>query len=93
MIGSEGTLGFISKATLNTIPDLPYKATALLLFPTVYDACLAIESLKNTGIAALEIMDRSALRSVEDAKEGLLLILALIIIFTKICCDLKWFIP
>ena len=68
MIGSEGTLGFISKATLTTIPDLPYKATALLLFPTVYDACLAIESLKNTGIAALEIMDRSALRSVEDAK-------------------------
>ena len=68
MIGSEGTLGFISRATLTTIPDLPCKATALLLFPTVYDACLAIESLKSTGIAALEIMDRSALRSVEDAK-------------------------
>ncbi len=25
MIGSEGTLGFVSRATYNTVPDWPYK--------------------------------------------------------------------
>jgi hypothetical protein len=46
-----------------------------------------------TSLIFCPIKTHYLLRSVEDAKEGLLLILALIIIFTKICCDLKWFIP
>ena len=33
MIGSEGTLGFISEITYRTVPDHPHKATALILFP------------------------------------------------------------
>ncbi len=65
LIGAEGTLAFIAEAVLRTVPDLPVKYTALLLFPTVRDACAAIVPLGRAGAAALEVMDRAALRSVE----------------------------
>ena len=66
MIGSEGTLGFISRVTLRTFPDQPYKSTALLLFKNMAAATDAVFRLKETKAHALEIMDRSALRSVQD---------------------------
>ena len=65
LIGSEGTLGFIIHATLLTLPDHPCKATAMLYFPGIYEACSAIGVLRESGAEALELMDRSALRSVE----------------------------
>jgi D-lactate dehydrogenase len=70
LIGAEGTLGFITHASLQTLPDLPFKAAAMLYFPGIYEACQAIEVLKESGAEALELMDRSALRSVEHM-EGL----------------------
>jgi D-lactate dehydrogenase len=66
LIGSEGTLAFIAEAVLNTVPDLPVKYTGLLLFPDLHAACAAIEPLRDAGAAALELMDRASLRSVED---------------------------
>jgi len=66
LIGAEGTLGFISEAVMKTIPDLPYKATALLYFPTIYDACQAIEPLNDAGAMMVELMDRSSLRAIEN---------------------------
>jgi len=66
LIGAEGTLAFIAEAVLDTVPDLPVKYTGLLLFPDLYAACAAIEPLRNAGAAALELIDRAALRSVED---------------------------
>jgi D-lactate dehydrogenase len=66
MIGSEGTLGFISKVTLRTLPDQPFKSAALLLFKNMAAATDAVFQLKETKAQALEIMDRSALRSVQD---------------------------
>lgn len=65
LIGSEGTLAFIASAVLRTIPDRPVKHTALLLFPGIREACAAIQPLKEAGAAALEVMDRAAMRSVE----------------------------
>lgn len=65
LIGSEGTLGFITKARLRTIPTLPQAATTILFFQTIDDACQAIPILTQTKPAALELMDRSALRSIE----------------------------
>ncbi|MGZ5254439.1 MAG: FAD-binding oxidoreductase, partial [Flavitalea sp.] len=32
LIGAEGTLAFISEAVMNTVPDYPFKSTALLYF-------------------------------------------------------------
>jgi D-lactate dehydrogenase len=66
LIGAEGTLAFIAEAVLNTVPDLPVKYTGLLLFPNLHDAAAAIVPLRDAGAAALEIMDRASLRSVED---------------------------
>lgn len=66
LVGAEGTLAFIAEAVLRTVPDLPVKYTGLLLFPDLHAACAAIEPLRNAGAAALELMDRASLRSVED---------------------------
>jgi D-lactate dehydrogenase len=66
LIGAEGTLAFIAEAILHTVPDLPVKYTGLLLFADLYAAADSIVPLRNSGAKALEIMDRAALRSVED---------------------------
>jgi len=66
LIGAEGTLAFIAEAVLETVPDLPVKYTGLLLFPDIHAACEAIAPLRDAGAAALELMDRASLRSVED---------------------------
>lgn len=66
MIGSEGTLGFISEITYRTVPEYADKASALILFPTVVGACEAVIRLKQLPVSAVELMDRASLRSVED---------------------------
>jgi len=66
LIGAEGTLAFIAEAVLETVPDLPVKYTGLLLFPDFRAACAAIVPLRDAGAAALEVMDRASLRSVEN---------------------------
>jgi D-lactate dehydrogenase len=66
LIGSEGTLAFIAEAVLDTVPDFPVKYTGLLLFPNLHAACAAIVPLRDAGAAALELMDRASLRSVDN---------------------------
>lgn len=66
LIGAEGTLAFIAEAVLETIPELPAKYTGLMVFPDLYAACSAIVPLRDAGAAALELMDRAALRSIEE---------------------------
>jgi D-lactate dehydrogenase len=70
LIGSEGTLAFIAEAVLNTVPDLPHKATSLLLFADISEACHAIVPLTTSGAEAVELMDRASLRAIEHL-EGL----------------------
>ena len=66
LIGSEGTLGFIAEAVLHTLPDYTYKYTGQLYFKNIQDAASAIYPIKQSGARAAEIMDREALRSVEN---------------------------
>jgi D-lactate dehydrogenase len=66
MVGAEGTLGFISEVTLKTVPEFPLKATSLIFFPTLRAACEFPRLLKNCMVTATELMDRNALRSVQD---------------------------
>jgi D-lactate dehydrogenase len=66
LIGGEGTLAFIAEAVLETVPDYPYKSTALLYFPDIYSACKAIVPLTNAGALMVELMDRASLHAVED---------------------------
>ncbi|SHF22434.1 FAD-binding and (Fe-S)-binding domain-containing protein [Devosia limi] len=71
IVGSEGTLGFVSEVTYNTIPEHPHKATALVPFPDPYAAARAIIELSNggvqttTGVTAAEYIERRALATVE----------------------------
>ncbi|GHE22963.1 FAD-binding and (Fe-S)-binding domain-containing protein [Halomonas urumqiensis] len=66
MIGSEGTLGFISEITYDSVVDEPFKAAALGLFPDMGTTCRATIALKQAPVSAVELMDRAALRSVQD---------------------------
>jgi D-lactate dehydrogenase len=68
LVGAEGTLAFIAEATLQTLPDKPFKAAAMLYFADIYSACDAILPLTASGAEALELMDRASLRSVETLK-------------------------
>ncbi|MDB5474136.1 MAG: FAD-binding oxidoreductase [Devosia sp.] len=71
MVGSEGTLGFVSEVTYNTVPEHPHKATALVPFPDPQSAGRAIIEMANggvqvtTGITAAEYIERRALQTVE----------------------------
>jgi len=66
IIGSEGTLAFISEVTFRTLAVPAHKSTALMLFPDIARACEAVVVLKACRVSAAELMDRVSLRSVED---------------------------
>jgi D-lactate dehydrogenase len=70
MIGSEGTLGFISRITYQTVVEDPFKASALVFFPDIRTACEAVVRLKPQPVSAVELLDRPAMHSVEN-KPGL----------------------
>lgn len=70
MIGSEGTLGFVSQATFETVHDAPLKATAMLYFAGLREVCETIIPLRSCSVSAAELMDRNALRAVEN-QEGM----------------------
>jgi D-lactate dehydrogenase len=65
MVGSEGTLGFVSEATFRTVPVKPFRASSLIYFSDLESACQAVPLLREAKVPAIEIMDREALRSVE----------------------------
>ena len=71
MVGSEGTLGFVSEVTYNTVPEHPFKATGLVPFPDPQSAGRAIIEMANggvqvtTGVTAAEYIERRALATVE----------------------------
>jgi D-lactate dehydrogenase len=70
MIGSEGTLGFMSEVTYHTVEEHPCKASALMIFPHIEHAATAAAILKGQPVAAVELMDRASMRSVEN-KSGM----------------------
>ncbi len=65
MIGSEGTLGFISQIVYRTVPSPAFKATALMMFPHIDGACQTARRMQALPVAAAELMDRASLASVE----------------------------
>ena len=66
MIGSEGTLGFISEITYRTVEEYSFRASSLMIFSDIEVACKAVSKLKTAPVSAVELIDRSGLRSVED---------------------------
>ena len=62
IVGSEGTLGVITKATLKLIPLPKHNKLILVSFKSAIDACASVSSIFKKGIipSALEFMDRNA---------------------------------
>jgi glycolate oxidase len=63
MIGSEGTLGIITKAVLRLIPHPSHNIVMLIPFRSARQACEAVNAILMAGInpSALEYMERDAL--------------------------------
>lgn len=70
IIGSEGTLGFISSITYNTVIEHKYRASSLVLFPNIDVTCKAVSALANAEVSAVELLDYRSLMSVRGM-EGL----------------------
>lgn len=64
MIGSEGTLGFLVNAALETIDTFSHRATALIFFPNLKYAIKAVTHWQKSNIAhAAELFDGLTLRA------------------------------
>ena len=68
MIGSEGTFGIVTKATVRLLRSPQAYQTTLSIFETMDDASNAVSSIIAAGIipAALEMMDKLVIKALED---------------------------
>ncbi len=71
LVGSEGTLGIVTKAWVRLTPNPQDHRVMRALFDSVDDATNAVSSIIAAGIvpAALELMDQGILAAVEEAFE------------------------
>jgi glycolate oxidase len=69
MVGSEGTLGIVTEATVRLLPLPEAVRTTLALFESVEAASEAVSTLIGRGVvpSALEMMDKLALSAIEAA--------------------------
>lgn len=66
-VGSEGTLGIVTKVVVRLLPVPAAITTLLAIFDTVEDASRCVSAVIGAGIvpAALEMMDQTTVRAVE----------------------------
>jgi len=67
-VGSEGTLGIVTRARLRLLPAPQPPATLVAAFPTVHAAGSAVVAATATGVrpSLLELMDRTTVAAVEE---------------------------
>ncbi|MEU8774943.1 FAD-binding and (Fe-S)-binding domain-containing protein [Streptomyces sp. NPDC048606] len=63
MVGSEGTLGFISEVVFDTLPLDRETTSGLLFFPSLPAAAAAVPLFNEAGALAVELMDGNTLRA------------------------------
>lgn len=68
IIGSEGTLGFISNVTLNTVPDYKYKALNLI-YGQLDDLVKLTTKLQEFEPSSVELLDYLSLKSISGVAE------------------------
>jgi glycolate dehydrogenase FAD-linked subunit len=68
-VGSEGTLGIVTKIIVRIVRLPEVVRTQLALFPSVDDAASAVSAIMTVGIlpAALELLDRACMAVVDQA--------------------------
>lgn len=74
MVGSEGTLGFMSEVTMRSERDFAFKASAMLYFRTIDRACRAVVAMRGLCdddsqriVHSAELLDSKSLASVNDS--------------------------
>jgi glycolate oxidase len=67
-VGSQGTLGIVTEATLRLRPAPPPKQTMLAFFPTIVAAGHAVAAMTAAGVepCTLELMDAVTIAAVDD---------------------------
>jgi glycolate oxidase len=67
-VGSQGTLGLITEATLRLRPAPPPRSTLIAFFPTLTAAGEAVAAMTAAGLqpVTLELMDRFTIAAVDD---------------------------
>lgn len=68
LVGSEGTLGVVTRALVRLTPNAPAVRTMLMAFGDIADAAATVSGVIAAGVvpAALEMMDRPLIRAVEN---------------------------
>ena len=66
MVGSEGTLAFLSEITVNTSHLYPCSASAMLYFSDLKEACKAVVAMKKGPVFGAELLDKKSLSAVND---------------------------
>ena len=73
IVGSEGTLAFLAEVTMNTEYDFPHKASTMLYFREIKEACRAVVAMKKLVnakgewiVKGAELLDKKSLASVND---------------------------
>ncbi|HET7432332.1 MAG TPA: FAD-linked oxidase C-terminal domain-containing protein [Nocardioides sp.] len=66
-VGSEGTLGIVTRAVLRLVPAQAVRSTLVATFPTVRAAAEAVVAMRSTMRPSLcELMDNASINAVED---------------------------
>lgn len=66
LVGSEGTLAFLSQVTMKTLPLAPFRASAMIYFSDIKEAARAVVGIKSLNVSAAELLDKRSLASVND---------------------------
>jgi glycolate oxidase len=68
VVGSEGTLGIVTKVLVRLMQNPPHAATILIGFPSIIDAAATVSQVIGSGFipAALEMMDQPMVIAVEN---------------------------
>ena len=66
VVGSEGTLCFVSEVTMRTLPLLPLHKTAMVYFSSIKEACEAVVAIRSLDVSAVELLDSRSLTAAGD---------------------------
>lgn len=66
VVGSEGTLAFLSEVTVRTVPVEPFQSSAMIYFRDIREAARAVVAMRSLQINAAEMLDSRSLAAVGD---------------------------